>query len=86
MGFWKVPHQPEERRAQLLNRRERELHLGFDPSSPADPKLAPGPGGVFQQGGLADARFAIYHQYIALPAARAFQQPVEHLALALASE
>ena len=46
----------EERRAQLLKRRERKLHLSLDPGGAGDPKpLAPADR-VLEQSGLADAR------------------------------
>jgi hypothetical protein len=76
----------QEGRTQLPNRGERELHLGFDPGRPGDPKLARSPDRVLEQRRLADARFAIRHQHAAAPAAHAIQEPVEHLALAFTAE
>jgi hypothetical protein len=55
----------EERGTELLNRRERELHLRLDPEGPGDPKLACSGDRVLEQRGLADARFAMHHQHAA---------------------
>jgi hypothetical protein len=82
LGLWEVLRELEERGAQLLNRRERELHLRLDAGRCGDPEFAPGLGGVLEEGGLADARFAMHHQHAAMPAAHAVQQPVERLAFA----
>ena len=86
LGMWEACHKLEERRTQLLNRRERELHLRLHPGRPGNPKLAPSRGRVLEQGGLADARFAVHHHHPATPAAHAIQQSVEHLALAFPAE
>jgi hypothetical protein len=79
-------HKLEERGTQLLNRCERELHLGFDPGRPSGPKPARSLDRVVEQRGLADARFAMHHQHAAASAAHAVNEPVEHLALAFAAE
>jgi len=76
----------EERGTQLLDRSERKLHLRFDPGRPGGPKLARRFDRVLEQRGLADARFAMHHQYAAAPAARAVQEPVEHLAFTFPAE
>jgi hypothetical protein len=76
----------EERRAQLLNRCERELHLSFDPEGPADPKFGSVLHRVLEQCGLAHARLAPQHQHAAPAGAHAVQQPVERLALAFPAE
>jgi hypothetical protein len=76
----------QDRRAQLLQRRERELHLPLDPSGAGGPKLPPRLDRVLQQGGLADARLSVHHQDPAVPAAGGLQQPFEHLALTLPAE
>ena len=86
LGLRETLHELEERRTQLLNRRERELHLRLDPGRPGDPKLARRLDRVLEQRGLADARFAVHHQHAAAPAAHAVQQPVEHLALAFPAD
>ena len=61
----------EDRRAQLLKRRVRELHLPFDTDGAGDPELPPRLDRVLQQRGLADARLSVHHQDPAAPAARA---------------
>ena len=82
LGLRETVQKVKERGTQLLNRRERKLHLRLDPGRPGDPKPAPSLGRVLEQRRLADARFAMHHQHAAAPAAPAVQQPVEHLALA----
>ena len=81
-----APHKLKERGAQLLNRRERELHLRLDPGRPRDPKPPPSLDRVLKQRGLADARVAMHHQHAATTAAHTVHQPVEHLPLALPAE
>jgi hypothetical protein len=76
----------EERGTQLLNRRERELHLGLDPERPGDPKPPSRLDRVLEQCGLADARLSTHHQNPAVPAGRGPQQPIERLALTLPTE
>ena len=76
----------EERRAQLLNRRERELHLSLHTERAGDPKLGSSLHRVLKQRGLPHARLAMHHQHAATPGAHAAQQPVEHLALAFPAE
>jgi hypothetical protein len=86
LGLREPVHKLKERGTQLLNRCERELHLGFDPGGPGDPKLARSLDRVVEQRGLADSRFAIHDQHAAMPAAHAVQEPVEHLAFAFPAE
>ena len=86
LGLRQPPPEVEERQTQLLNRRERELHLRLDPRGPGDPKLGCSLDRVLEQRGLADARLSVHHQHAATPAAYAGQQPVEYLALALPAE
>ena len=86
LGLRETVHKVEERGTQLLNRRERELHLRLDPGRPGDPKLARSLDRVLEQRRLADARFAMHHQHAAAPAAHAVQQSIEHLPLAFAAE
>jgi hypothetical protein len=76
----------EDRGAQLLERRERKLHLSFDPTGPHDLEVRPRLDRVLQQGGLADARVAVDHQDPTASTARDLQQPLERLALALPAE
>jgi hypothetical protein len=67
----------EHRRAQLVQPRERELHLGLDSRDARDPEAGGLLGAVLQQGGLADARLAVQHEHAAVAAADALQQLVE---------
>ncbi len=64
-------HQLKERSAQLLSRRERELHLRLDPDSAGDPKLGCSLDRILEQRCLADARLAIHHQCLATSGANA---------------
>jgi hypothetical protein len=86
LGLRETVRKVEERGTQLLSRRERELHLRFDPGRPGDPKLARSLDRILEERRLADARFAMHDQHAAAPAAHAVQQPVEHLALAFPAE
>ena len=86
LGLREAVHKLEERGTQLLNRRERELHLRLDPGRPGDPKLARSLDRVLEQRRLADARFAIRHQHAAAPAAHAVEQSIEHLPLTFAAD
>jgi hypothetical protein len=86
LGVRKALHELEERRAQLLNRREREFHLGLDPERPGDPKLRCGADRVLEKRRLSDARFAVHRQHSAAPSAGPAEQPVEHLGLAFPAE
>ncbi len=70
----------------MLDGRERELHLGFDPGGAEDPKPVRTIDRVFQQGGLADTAFAVEDQHAAARVARGLQQSVESLTLARAAE
>ena len=63
-----------------------ELHLAFDADGAGDAKLLPRLDRVLEQRGLADARLSVQHQDAAAAVARGLEQPVEHLALALAAE
>ena len=77
------PVQPiEHRRAQLLQGRERELHLRLDTDRPHDPEPRRGPDRGLQQRRLADPRLAAHHQHPALPTTHRLKQPIQRLALA----
>ena len=76
----------QHRRAQLLQGRERELHLPLDTGGPRDPETRRRLDRVFQQRRLTDPRLASHNQRTALPTARRLEQPVEHLALAAPAE
>jgi len=87
--FWapeEMLDQIEERDAQLLDRRERELHLPLDAAGAGDAELRPRDGCVLEQRGLADARLPVHHERPAGPAARGLQHAVDRLALALPPE
>ena len=86
LGAWEARHEPEEGRTELLNRRERELHLRLDSRRLHDPEFASSRGRIMEKGRLADSGFPIHHQHPATAAAHAVQQPVEHLALPFAPE
>jgi hypothetical protein len=86
LGLREALHELEERGTELLNRRERELHLRLDPERPGDPELGPSLGCVLEQGGLADARVAVHHQHAPVPAVHAVKQPIEHLTFAFPAE
>src|SRR4051794_14007528 len=73
----------EARRAQLLERREREFHLPFDSVGASDPEVRSRPNRILEQGGLADARVPVYDEDAAVAVPRGSQQAVEPLALAL---
>ena len=76
------PVQPiQHRRAQLLQRRERELHLRLHTDRPHDPEPRRGPDRGLQQRRLADPRLAAHHQHPALPTAHRLEQPLQRLAL-----
>jgi 8-hydroxy-5-deazaflavin:NADPH oxidoreductase len=79
-------HQVETRRAQLLERGERELYLPLDADRARDPEVRSRPDRIVEQRGLADARLAVHRQHAALPVARRLEHAVEHVALALPSE
>ena len=86
LGLGQAVKKVEEGRAQLLSRGERDLHLCLDADRPGEPKRASSFRRILEQGGLADARFAVEHQHAPASAARAVQQSVEHLAFAFAAE
>ena len=86
LGRREARHELEERSTELLSRGERELHLRLDSRHLRDPESAPSLGRVLEEGRLADAGFAMHHQYAATAAARAVQESVEHPAFAFAAE
>ena len=82
LGLGKRAEPVEHRRAELMQPRERQLHLGLDAGDPRDAKAGRLPGAVVQERRLADARLAADDQHRALAAADVLQQPVERLTLA----
>ena len=80
LGLRQVLHELEDRRAQLLQRRERQLHLRLDAGGPHDAELRRRLDRPLEQGGLADARLSVHDRDAGLPPlARGGQQLVEHL-------
>lgn len=63
-----------------------EFHLLLDPERSEGPELPSGLDRVLEQGRLADARLSVHQEDAAVPAARCLEEPVEHLALAVAPE
>ena len=76
----------EARRAQLLQRGERELHLPLHPDGAGNAEVRACLRGVLEQGRLADARLAIHRQDAAMAVPCALEDPVEHVALPLTAE
>jgi len=56
--------------AQLMQARERELHLRLEARGAGDPQIACGPGGVLEQRSLADPGFAADHEHAAVVVAK----------------
>ena len=83
LGLREAFHELEHRRAQLLKRRVRELHLPIDPRGLEDPELLRGLARIPENGGLADAWLSLHDQYPAAPAARRVDQPVDRVELPL---
>ena len=70
-------HVAEQRRAELVQRRERQLHLGLDTLGAQDTRGVGACRDVVDQRGLADARLAAQHKGAAAPVASSGQQLVE---------
>ncbi|HMJ37474.1 MAG TPA: hypothetical protein VK501_26450 [Baekduia sp.] len=85
LGLREALHELEEGRAQVLKRRERQLHLALDADGAGDAERRARLDRVLQQGRLADARLSVQHEDAAAAVARGPQKPVEHFALAVAS-
>jgi hypothetical protein len=82
LRLWELAEPAEHRRAELMQSRERQLHLGLDPGDPRDPEAGRLTRAVVQQGRLADTCLPADDQDRTLAAAHVLQQPVELLALA----
>ena len=76
----------EHRRAQLLQRGERQPGLGLHARGARDAAIGRPLGHVGQQRRLADPRLAAQHQRPALAGAHRVQQPVERFALAVTAQ
>ena len=72
----------EHRRAELMQPRERQLHLGLDARDLRDAEARRLLSAVLQQRRLADTRLAPDDQDRALAATHVLQQPAQPLALA----
>ena len=76
------PLEPVEHRCtQLMQPRERELHLRLNPRDPGDPTPRRALGDVLQQRRLADARLAAQDLHRTLPRTDALQLTIQRLAL-----
>lgn len=86
LGVRQALHEVEARRAQLVERRERELHLAFDSDRARNPEVRSRLDRIVEQCGLADARLAVHREHAAVAVARRLQHAIEHVAVALPSE
>ena len=86
LGIRQTLRSVEDRRAQLLKRRERELHLPLDPDRRGRPETPPLLDRPLEQRGLADAGLSVHDQDPAVAAARSLEQAAEHLALAVSAD
>jgi hypothetical protein len=71
----------ENGRAQLVQRRERELHLRLDSRDADDPGICSLPGQILQQRCLTHSRLAADHQATALTPAQSLQERIQLAAL-----
>jgi hypothetical protein len=71
----------EQGRAQLMQRRKGELHLGLHARGPQHPEIRRRPDYVVEQRRLPNARLAPHEQHAALPGPRPLEQSVEHRTL-----
>ncbi len=71
----------EQRRAQLMEAGERQLHLRLDAGHPRDAEARRLPGAVVQQRGLAHPGLAPHDQHRAAVIASVLEQPIERPAL-----
>jgi hypothetical protein len=77
-----MPETIDQGRAQRVQARERELHLGLHARRPGDPALVGGRREVPEQRGLADSRLATKDEHTALTRAHAGDQSLQRVALA----
>ena len=75
-----------DRRAELLNRGERELHLALDSGGAHDPQRRGLLDQVVEERRLADAGFAMDDECAAMTVARGLHQPVDGRLLALPAQ
>ena len=83
---WQAFRQGEDRSEELLKGGEGEFDLSLHADGPHDPEPRRRLDRVFEQLGLAHAGLAMDHQRPAAPAACAFEEPVECLALAFSAQ
>ena len=76
----------DERRAELMQPRERELHLGLDARRPGDAAPRRAPHQILQQGALAHAGLAAQHQRAAQTLAHTRHELIQRRALAAPTE
>ena len=72
----------EHRRAELMQRGERQLHFGLDAGDAQDSNTGGLPSAVVQEGRFADARLAAHDKRRALAVADIRQEPIERSAFA----
>jgi hypothetical protein len=76
------PAQPiQQRHAQLMQPREREVHLRLHPGRAHHPEPRGGAARVLQQRGLTDAGLAAHHQHAATPGPRPREQLLDRRTL-----
>jgi hypothetical protein len=80
LRFWQRGEPVEQRHAQLVQARERELHLGLDAHRAHRAEPGCRFSGMLQQRGLADAGFAAHHERDAAPGPCLGEQPFDRLA------
>ena len=83
MGRREPVDEVEEWGTQQLSCGVWELHFRLNPGGPDNSEYTTSLDRILEQGGLSDAWFAMYDEHTA---ARIIEQPVEHLALAMAAE
>ena len=71
----------EQRRAQLMKRRERELHLRLNPDRTQNSQIRRRGDRVVEKRGFPDPGLAFQHQRPASSSPRPIEQPIEHHAL-----
>ena len=71
----------EQRRTQLVKRRERQLHLRLHPCRTQDPQIRRRSDRIVQKRGFPHPGLASQHQRPATPSPRPIEQPIEHRAL-----
>jgi hypothetical protein len=86
LGIGKALPEVEARRAQLLEGRERELHLPLDSDRASDVKIGRCLERVLEQSRLADARLAVDGQDTSVASPCSLEHAVKNLELALPAD